>query len=186
MDASFQSSRSPSWSNMEDDYLTTLALHTNLALEHVVYFLNDNFERNFTEQECVSRYGILISYKPQNSNQILACCGLKQKNGEDDWTPEMDRTLSMLVLRNASNRLGNSDVNWLDVVLDLNRTFMSDSHAEYSRGSPEKVTTVRNASARWYLLENKLVGGGTIVQEVEHMSHGEVDELLKRINEFSL
>ena len=120
----------------------------------------------------------------QKGYRIRAYCGLKQKNGKDDWTAEMDRTLCVLILRKPSNRLGKKGYTWFDIDLKLNDTFMSSDPADLRETIAKRVTTVRNAKSRWYLLENQLVDGRTIVQEVNHMSHDEIDEFIEKLNEF--
>lgn len=106
---------------MEDEYLITLVLHTYLGWKHMAHFLNAKFEREFTGEECASRYEALeLHAKVQAAYQIRTGCGLKQENGKDDWTSEMDRVLCVLVLRKANNRRGKGSYSWSRIDDKLN------------------------------------------------------------------
>lgn len=62
---------------------------------------------------------------------------------------------------------------------------MSHREAINLEAMPERVTTIRNAKARWYLLENQLVDGSTtIIQEVMQMSQGEVNEFFEKLDKY--
>ena len=173
---------------MEDDYLIMLVLHTCLSWKHIAHFLNVKFEREFSGEECARRYEALeLQAEVQAAYQIRTDCGLKQENGKDDWTPAMDRVLCVLGLRKANNRRGRGSYSWLRIEATLNEVFMSYSEAVILGVMPERVTTVRNAKARWYLLENQLVDGSTtIMQEVMQMSQSEVNAFFEKFDEYPL
>lgn len=126
---------------MEDEYLITLVLHTYLGWKHMAHFLNAKFEREFTGEECASRYEALeLHAKVQAAYQIRTGCGLKQENGKDDWTSEMDRVLCVLVLRKANNRRGKGSYSWSRIDDKLNDVFMSYREAIILEAMPERVT----------------------------------------------
>lgn len=162
-----------------------LVIHTDLGQKDIAHFLSMDSEHHFTEEECATRHEALgLQAITQEAYRTRAYFGLKQNNGKDDWTLDMDRTLCVLVNYRASDRLEEPSYDWLEIAEKINDVFMPTDIAGLGEALPERATTVRNARARWNILTTHLVGRDTIMQEVGRMKAREIDEFMEIINAY--